>query len=280
MGCCVEAHCWTLDQSMHSRKARQYQQKHSPAHTYHRHQSSLIFFFHLLWSMASSLSPCSIYVPHSLFPQSLSQVFFGLPLGLAPSTSYSIQMRCLWNCGSEGLLLSTVWKWALALLTGSWLYFQQTIYCIFSDISQWNTPSALPCQLLHKKIYFTSSTALLPSLPQFQRHLICMEYEVEGARLEVDQRKLGRETVEKDCQAPVVDVSLNKHAKSHTSPEIFQSNFLVVLDELSDYHQIYSDGSKMLLQQLWVVRKWRAYGFWTMPAFLPVNILLLISHLI
>jgi len=32
---------------------------------------------------------CSINVPDSLFPQSL-QVFFGLPLGLAPSTSYSI----------------------------------------------------------------------------------------------------------------------------------------------------------------------------------------------
>jgi len=33
--------------------------------------------------------PCSIYVPDSHFPQSL-QVFFGLPPGLVPSTSYSI----------------------------------------------------------------------------------------------------------------------------------------------------------------------------------------------
>jgi len=32
---------------------------------------------------------CSIYVPDSLFPQCLL-CFFGLPLGLAPSTSYSI----------------------------------------------------------------------------------------------------------------------------------------------------------------------------------------------
>jgi len=32
---------------------------------------------------------CSVHAPDSLFPQSL-QVFFGLPLGLAPSTSYSI----------------------------------------------------------------------------------------------------------------------------------------------------------------------------------------------
>jgi len=33
--------------------------------------------------------PCSIHGPDSLFPQSL-RVFFGQPLGLAPSTSYSI----------------------------------------------------------------------------------------------------------------------------------------------------------------------------------------------
>jgi len=34
--------------------------------------------------------PCSIYVPDSLFSTISLQVFFGLPLGLAPSTSYSI----------------------------------------------------------------------------------------------------------------------------------------------------------------------------------------------
>jgi len=44
---------------------------------------------------------------------------------------------------------------------------------------------------------------------------------------------------------PVLDLSLNKHAKSDTSPEIFQSNFMAVCDELSDYHHIYTDGSKM-----------------------------------
>jgi len=31
-----------------------YQKKHSPTHTYHGHQSSLIYFFHLIRSMASS----------------------------------------------------------------------------------------------------------------------------------------------------------------------------------------------------------------------------------
>ena len=44
---------------------------------------------------------------------------------------------------------------------------------------------------------------------------------------------------------PVLDLSLNKHAKFDISPEIFQSNFMAVCDELSDYHHIYTDGSKM-----------------------------------
>ena len=45
-----------------------YQKKHSPAHTYCGHQSSLICFLNPSRSMAS---PCSIYMPDSLFPQSL-----------------------------------------------------------------------------------------------------------------------------------------------------------------------------------------------------------------
>jgi len=75
---------WTLSRTT---RVSQYHNKHSLTHTYHGQQSSLICFLHLLQSMASP--PCSIYVPNSLFSQSL-QVFFGLPLGLAPSTSYSI----------------------------------------------------------------------------------------------------------------------------------------------------------------------------------------------
>jgi len=56
-------------------------------HTYHGHQSSLICCIHLLRSMASSL-----FIPRAWQPFSTNsvQVFFGLPLGLAPSTSYSI----------------------------------------------------------------------------------------------------------------------------------------------------------------------------------------------
>jgi len=64
-----------------------YQKKHSPAHTYRGHQSSLVCLLHLLWSTASPLF--SLHAWQSFSTTSL-QVFFGLPLGLAPSTSYSI----------------------------------------------------------------------------------------------------------------------------------------------------------------------------------------------
>jgi len=64
----------------------QYKKKHSPTHTYPYHQSSFICFVHLLRSMASSLfnlcawqSFCTVSI----------WAFFGPPLALAPSTSYS-----------------------------------------------------------------------------------------------------------------------------------------------------------------------------------------------
>ena len=66
-----------------------YQKKHSPTHTYHGDQSSLICFFHLIRSMASSLFTLCAWQSFSTI---CVQVFFGLPLGLAPSTSYSIHL--------------------------------------------------------------------------------------------------------------------------------------------------------------------------------------------
>jgi len=65
----------------------QYQKKHSPTHTYRGHLSSLICFLHLLRSIASSLFNLHAWQSFSTISV---QVFFGLPLGLAPSTSYSI----------------------------------------------------------------------------------------------------------------------------------------------------------------------------------------------
>ena len=68
-------------------RVSRYQKKHSPTHIYRGHQSSLICFIHPLWSMASTLfNPCA----WQSFSTISLQVFFGLPLGLSPSTSYSI----------------------------------------------------------------------------------------------------------------------------------------------------------------------------------------------
>jgi len=68
-------------------QVRQYQKKHSTTHTYRDHQSSFISVLHLLWSIASS--PFNLHAWQSFSTTSL-QVVFGLPIGLAPSTSYSI----------------------------------------------------------------------------------------------------------------------------------------------------------------------------------------------
>ena len=64
-----------------------YQKKHSPTHTHPDHRTSFIIFLHLQRSMASSLFILRAW--QSSRTTSL-QVLFGLPLGLEPSTSYSI----------------------------------------------------------------------------------------------------------------------------------------------------------------------------------------------
>ena len=63
------------------------QKKHSPTHTHPDHRTSFITFLHLQRSMASSLF--SLQAWQSSLTTSL-QVLFGLPLGLGPSTSYSM----------------------------------------------------------------------------------------------------------------------------------------------------------------------------------------------
>ena len=64
-----------------------YQKKHSPTHTHPDHRTSFIIFLHLQRSMASSLF--SLRAWQSSWTTSL-QVLFGLPLGLGPSTTYSM----------------------------------------------------------------------------------------------------------------------------------------------------------------------------------------------
>jgi len=82
---------------------------------------------------------------------------------------------------------------------------------------------------------------------------------------------------------PVLDLSLNKHAKSHTSPEIFQSNSLAVCDELSDYHHIYTDVSKMNNGVAVAAVSCEEVKSLRIPdnaSIFPLNLLLLILHLI
>ena len=68
-------------------RVRQYQKKHSPTHTHPDYRTSFINFLHLLQSIASSVF--SLRAWQSSLTTSL-QVLFGLPLGVAPSTSYSM----------------------------------------------------------------------------------------------------------------------------------------------------------------------------------------------
>jgi len=67
-------------------RVSQYQKKHSPTH-HPDHHPVFISFFHLLRSIASSLFN---YVLGNLFCTTSLHILFGLPLGLEPSTSYSI----------------------------------------------------------------------------------------------------------------------------------------------------------------------------------------------
>ena len=67
-------------------RVSQYQKKHSPTH-HPDHHPVFISFFHLPWSIASSLFKLLAW---QSFCTTSVHVLFGLPLGLEPSTSYSI----------------------------------------------------------------------------------------------------------------------------------------------------------------------------------------------
>ena len=64
-----------------------YQKKHSPAHTHPGQRTSFITFLHLQRSTASSLFSLRAW---QCSRTTSFQVLFGLPLGLEPSTSYSM----------------------------------------------------------------------------------------------------------------------------------------------------------------------------------------------
>jgi len=84
----------------------QYQKKRSPTHTYWGHQSSLICFIHLLWSMASSpfnLSASYVFF-HNLSPSCLwstflsSTLYFILHTFLLPITLSSFAAHAYTIC--------------------------------------------------------------------------------------------------------------------------------------------------------------------------------------
>jgi len=68
-------------------RVSRYQKKCSPTHTYLDYQSSFICFRHLIQSMASSMFNLRAW---QSFCTTSDQVFFSLPLDLAPSASYYI----------------------------------------------------------------------------------------------------------------------------------------------------------------------------------------------
>jgi len=121
-----------------------YQKKHSPTHTYYDHQSSLICFLHLLWSTASSLFNLRAWQSFSTIPL---QVFFGLPLVLAPSTSYSMHF----------------FTQSLSSFCSTCLY-HRNLFCCSTEIMSSN-----PHSTLYLELYLVASchTSTLPfsSLP-------------------------------------------------------------------------------------------------------------------
>jgi len=117
------------------------EKKHSPTHTYRGHQSSLICFLHLLWSIASSLF--NLHAWQSFF--TISRVFFGLPLAghpplHTPSTSSN---KCLHHFVHATLYTTTFPVYPLLTIS--------TLYWIIANASITDTtwPSySLLCYLL------------------------------------------------------------------------------------------------------------------------------------
>ena len=110
-----------------------YQKKHSPAHTHPGQRTSFITFLHLQRSTASSLF--SLRAWQSSRTTSF-QVLFGLPLGLEPSTSYSMHFftqlsssfrstcpyqRSLFCCNINAMSLHLVSLWAPYLGVCLWI---------------------------------------------------------------------------------------------------------------------------------------------------------------
>jgi len=134
-------HRWTTQQQQPfngrlsgTTRAGRYQKKHSPAHTHPGQRTSFITFVHLQDSTASSLF--SLRAWQSSRTTSF-QVLFGLPLGLQPSTSYSMhffpQSSSSFRSTCSGVLLKMEvgirkrawqrdWRYPAYLWSMRWVY--------------------------------------------------------------------------------------------------------------------------------------------------------------
>ena len=144
-----------------------YQKEHSPTHTHPDYRTSFIIFLHLQRSMASSL-----FISHAWQSSRTTslQVLFGLPLGLGPSTSYSIHFftqssssfrstcpyhRSLFCCKTNAM--SSIHSLSLSSLLGS-LSFNLTphIHLTILISARWSATTfsfltgqvSLPCNML------------------------------------------------------------------------------------------------------------------------------------
>ena len=101
-------------------RVSRYQKNHSPTH-HPDHHPIFISFFHLLWSIASSLFKLCAFCTTSL------HVLFGRRLGLEPSTSYSIPYT---SSPSQCLLFAThAHTIATCFAVVLRLYHLHCIYC-------------------------------------------------------------------------------------------------------------------------------------------------------
>jgi len=100
---------------------------HSPTHTHPDQRASFITFLHLQWSMASCLFNLRAW------QSSRTTSFFGLPLGLEPTTSYSIHF----------------FTQSSSSFRNTWPYQRSLICCSTSAMS--STPSLSLSSLLGTK---------------------------------------------------------------------------------------------------------------------------------
>ena len=187
-----------------------YQKKHSPTHIHPDHRASFITFLHLQGSMASSLFNLRAW--QSSCTTSF-QVFFGLLLGLEPSTSCSIHFftqssssfrntwpyqRSLFCCNTNAM--SSTPSLSLSSLLGS-LSFSLTPHIHLTILI-----SALvwygKCSAIITKVSHALNTLVSGDKPDFQTLskglvvLLCSEV--------VRQRVPDHGTVHSECSASVV----------------------------------------------------------------------------